>query len=203
MTATPDGNARLVRLSREEFRARLPEALRLYVNAMRYPSSTIEQRSPMWLTHALRDGWRCVAALDSDDTLLGIAYGYHGQPGQWWHDQVARGLAGTIHEQDGRRRLSDCFELTEIHVRPQSQAAGLGEQLIRTLLADLPEHHVLLSTPEGDTRAWRLYRRLGFVDVLRNYRFVGDHRPFAVLGRTLPLDAGRCGGQYAPARHTR
>ena len=38
------------------------------------------------------------------------------------------------------------------------------------------------------TRAWRLYRRVGFVDVLRNYRFNGDPRPFAVLGRPLPLD---------------
>lgn len=188
MTAMPNGSARLVRLSRDEFRTRLPEALRLYVTAMRYPSSTVEQRSPMWLTHALRDGWRCVAALDGDDTLLGIAYGYHGQPGQWWHDQVARGLAGTAGEQAGRHMLGDCFELTEIHVQPRSQAAGIGEQLMRALLDELPEQYVLLSTPEGDTRAWRLYRRMGFVDVLRNYRFIGDHRPFAVLGRRLPLD---------------
>jgi ribosomal protein S18 acetylase RimI-like enzyme len=47
---------------------------------------------------------------------------------------------------------------------------------------------MLLSTPEGENRAWRLYRRLGFTDVLRNYRFTGDPRPFGVLGRDLPLD---------------
>ena len=51
---------------------------------------------------------------------------------------------------------------------------------------------VLLSTPEyGDQppgRAWQLYRRLGFRDVLRDHRFTGDFRPFAVLGRELPLD---------------
>ena len=46
---------------------------------------------------------------------------------------------------------------------------------------------MLLSTPEGENRAWRLYRRLGFTDVLRNYRFTGDPRPFGVLGRDLPL----------------
>jgi len=46
---------------------------------------------------------------------------------------------------------------------------------------------MLLSTPEGENRAWRLYRRLGFGDVLRNYRFTGDPRPFGVLGRELPL----------------
>ena len=51
---------------------------------------------------------------------------------------------------------------------------------------------MLLSTPEYGARppgrAWRLYRRLGFRDVLRDHRFTGDSRPFAVLGRELPLD---------------
>jgi ribosomal protein S18 acetylase RimI-like enzyme len=49
----------------------------------------------------------------------------------------------------------------------------------------------VLSTPEApaeDSRAWRLYRRLGFVDLLRQFHFPGDDRPFAVLGRPLPLD---------------
>jgi hypothetical protein len=30
---------------------------------------------------------------------------------------------------------------------------------------------------------------MGFVDVLRDYRFAGDPRPFAILGRPLPLDS--------------
>jgi ribosomal protein S18 acetylase RimI-like enzyme len=49
---------------------------------------------------------------------------------------------------------------------------------------------VLLSTPEADeqkSRAWRLYRRFGFVDVLRDFLFPGDERAFAILGRGLPL----------------
>ena len=53
-----------------------------------------------------------------------------------------------------------------------------------------PEARVLLSTPEvaaEANRAWRLYRRLGFTDVLRDFHFAGDSRPFAVLGAKLPL----------------
>ena len=54
---------------------------------------------------------------------------------------------------------------------------------------------MLLSTPEHGAappgRAWRLYRRLGFRDVLRDHRFTGDSRPFAVLGRELPLPPDR------------
>jgi ribosomal protein S18 acetylase RimI-like enzyme len=63
--------------------------------------------------------------------------------------------------------------------------------MLRALLTDVPSARVLLSTPEYGTaapgRAWRLYRRAGFQDVLRQHRFTGDARPFAVLGRPLPL----------------
>ena len=62
--------------------------------------------------------------------------------------------------------------------------------LARRLLADRAESQVLLSTPEinGEAnRAWRLYRRLGFTDIIRGYHFAGDPRPFAILGRPLPL----------------
>ncbi|TVT51780.1 GNAT family N-acetyltransferase [Amycolatopsis rhizosphaerae] len=180
--------AQFVRLSADDFRDRLREALAIYVEAMRYPPSTAEQRAPMWLTHALREGWRGVAALDAEGRMLGIAYGYRGNPGQWWHEQVRRGLVKRSGEAAAEAWLGDYFELTEIHVRPGNQGAGIGEVLLRQLLEGVPDRHVLLSTPEGPTRAWRLYRRLGFVDVLRDYHFAGDPRPFAILGRTLPLD---------------
>ncbi len=64
---------------------------------------------------------------------------------------------------------------------------------------------MLLSTPEhapaSPGRAWRLYRRYGFRDVLREHLFTGDPRPFAVLGRELPLptpDSCRHAGPAAP-----
>ena len=74
-----------------------------------------------------------------------------------------------------------------MHIHPNWQGHGLGEALLRELARDRTERRMLLSTPEGENRAWRLYRRLGFTDVLRNYRFTGDPRPFGVLGRDLPL----------------
>ncbi|GHF86154.1 ribosomal protein S18 acetylase RimI-like enzyme [Amycolatopsis bartoniae] len=181
-------STQFVPLTADEFRGRLREALAIYVEAMRYPPGTAEQRAPMWLTHALRDGWRCFAALDAEGTLLGVAYGYRGNPGQWWHEQVRRGLVNTAGEEAAGQWLGDYFELTEIHVRPRNQAGGIGETLLRRLLDGVPNRHVLLSTPEGPSRAWKLYRRVGFVDVLRDYHFAGDPRPFAILGRALPLE---------------
>ena len=73
---------------------------------------------------------------------------------------------------------------------PPAQGAGLGERLLRSLADGLPHRTMVLSTPEGENRAWRLYRRLGFLDLARNHLFPGDHRPFGVLGRPAAVPAG-------------
>lgn len=187
MTAAPP-RARLVRFQADEFLDRLTEALRVYVAAMGYPRSAVRQRAPLWREHSYRAGWRAVGAMDEFGSLLGLGYGYQGARGQWWHEEVRRGLVSDPGEVDW---LADYFELTELHVLPRAQGHGLGERLLRLLVEGCDTSAVLLSTPELDpespARAWRLYRRLGFVDVLRGHRFVGDPRPFAVLGRPLPL----------------
>ena len=185
MTSAP-ARPRLVELDGRDLADRLGEALQIYVTAMGYPPSTARQRRSLWLDHVRRPGWRAVGWLDPAGPLLGIAYGYSGGPGQWWHEEVRRGLRGR-----DRAWTDDYFELTELHVRPDAQGGGLGEGLLRALLSGTGHARVLLSTPEhgprAPGRAWRLYRRLGFEDVLRDHLFTGDLRPFAVLGRSLPL----------------
>lgn len=165
------------------FRGRIGELIDVYLTAMRYPSELAGARSMLWEEHSRRAGFACVIATGPDDRVWGLAYGYRGARGQWWYSEVRRGLAA-----DDRQQLADFFELTELHIHPDHQGRGLGERLLRALAADCTESRMLLSTPEGENRAWRLYRRLGFTDVLRNYRFTGDPRPFGVLGRQLPLD---------------
>lgn len=176
----------LVELDPAAFRARVGELLDIYVAAMRYPAGTAEARVPLWSEHSRRPDFRCVIAVDPTTPhapAIGLAYGYRGAPGQWWHSEVSRGLAP-----EQRGWMEDYFELTELHVRPDHQGRWLGEALLRALLGGAAGRLVLLSTPEGENRAWRLYRRTGFVDVLRHYHFTGDPRPFGVLGRALPLD---------------
>ena len=197
----------LIDLSPADMQRRLGEALTVYVDAMRYPRGTERQRASMWLEHTQRPGWHGVAAVDvaTDDAsteppdaaimgsapLVGVAYGYRGAPDQWWQQQVTQGLR-LVGTDDARidELMTGYFELTELHIHPRAQGGGLGEALARRLLSGRPESHVLLSTPEilGESnRAWRLYRRLGFSDVIRGYHFAGDPRPFAILGRGLPL----------------
>ncbi|MEH3140141.1 MAG: GNAT family N-acetyltransferase [Mycobacterium kyogaense] len=192
----------LIELSPADMQRRLGDALSIYVDAMHYPRGTEEQRASMWVEHTRRHGWKAVAAVQtSDDSggetgladapMLGVAYGYCGAPDQWWQQQVVAGLRRS--GADSARiatLMTSYFELTELHILPKAQGRGLGEALIRRLLEQRHEDHVLLSTPEinGEAnRAWRLYRRLGFGDVIRGYHFSGDPRAFAILGRALPL----------------
>jgi ribosomal protein S18 acetylase RimI-like enzyme len=73
-------------------------------------------------------------------------------------------------------------------VLPEYHGSGYGYRLITQLAEDLPHRAMLLSTPDADTPAFRLYRGLGFVDLARHYLFPGDARPFAVLGAPLPFE---------------
>ncbi|MDQ3989095.1 MAG: GNAT family N-acetyltransferase [Actinomycetota bacterium] len=182
---TAPGPARLVNLDPAQLRPLLDEALGIYVAAMHYPPGTERQRGPMWMEHMLRADWHSVGAFDGA-RLVGITYGYRGGTGQWWHDEVRRGLT-RVDPAAAARWLDDYFELTELHVHPDAQGLGTGRAMLRRLLSSVDIPRVLLSTPEGPTRALRLYHSVGFTDLLRHHRFAGDPRPFAVLGRDLPV----------------
>jgi ribosomal protein S18 acetylase RimI-like enzyme len=188
---------RLVRWTPDDLVRRLDDVVAVYGEAMNYRTDLLDARRGYIATHVRRPGFRAVASLTSEGHLAGFGYGYLGAPGQWWHDQVYRALDG-----DGRRRwLTDCFEVVELHVRPPAQGHGLGSRQLAALLSLAEAGTTLLSTPEADeegSRAWRLYRRFGFVDVLRHFRFPGDERSFGILGRDLPLVPQAPAGQ-APA----
>jgi len=163
---------------------RLDDVLAVYATAMDYPPEVAELRRGFVAAHTQRAEFRAVATLDGD-RLVGFGYGYRSRAGQWWHEQVRTGMDSATYD----AWMTDCFELVELHVLPDAQGRGIGQNQLVALLTGVQRRTVALSTPEGESRAWRLYRRMGFVDLLRHYDFPGDDRPFAVLGRALPLDA--------------
>jgi ribosomal protein S18 acetylase RimI-like enzyme len=169
-----------------QFATRVDEAMSIYVRAMRYAEHTGVQRAVSARKHATLEGFACRAALDRQGRMVGFGYGYTTMPGQWWHDLVRK----SMDRQAAGEWLTDAFELSELHVLPDHQGIGIGRRLLTSLAAGIPHAAMLLSTPDNDTRAFRLYRALGFVDVARNYMFPGDSRPFAVLGSRLPLRDG-------------
>lgn len=170
----------LVELDRAAFTALQDDVLEVYAEAMEVRLEAARSRRSILATHLERDGLAAVGAFDGA-RLVGVAYGYRGAPGQWWHDQVRQALAEDV----AVRWLDGSFEVCEFHVRPAYQGTGLGRALLARLLALTDAPTAVLTTPDADTRARRFYAAGGWVDLARQLRFPGDPRAFAVLA--LPL----------------
>ncbi len=117
------------------------------------------------LAHMLRAEWRCVGAFDTDDRMVGVAYGYRGAAGQWWHEQVRRGIIEQSGAETAERWLDDYFELTEVHVAPASQGRGIATEALRALIASLfaerGMHRVLAQADDRNVAVHRVLERVG------------------------------------------
>ncbi|SDX94860.1 Acetyltransferase (GNAT) family protein [Modestobacter sp. DSM 44400] len=186
MTGTAPAT-RVTSLPTPWMRDHLHEVLAIYGAAMGYGDSVVAGRYGYAIQHTEREGFRAVGAFvetpEGGERLVGFGYGYLVASGQWWHDQVRQALD----RRTVKQWLPGAFEVCELHVLPDQQSRGLGRQLLHALLEDLDQPAALLSTPDTDTKAFRLYRADGFVDLARGYHFPGDARPFAILGVRLPL----------------
>jgi ribosomal protein S18 acetylase RimI-like enzyme len=193
-------------LGPREFRAAIRTLVGVYAAAMNPPDRTLSGREAIMDRHAASPGFRGLTAL-VDGQLAGFTYGFHGENGQWWHDMVAAALAtcsgtggpayrgaartGAVHPDAGApcAWLDDSFEIAELHVLPPWQGNGIGRSLLLSIAAGRPERTAVLSTADAPTKARRLYRGVGFTDLLTDFRFSGSEPPYAVMGALLPLAA--------------
>ncbi|WP_426707290.1 GNAT family N-acetyltransferase [Corynebacterium auriscanis] len=195
-STTPPETFSIVPASPTEFLSRLEELITIHLRAMAYSESTRNQRRQLWRSSADNAGFACVLAISHPQdqapsihnpahTIAGVAYGFTGEPHSWWYSQVRRGLieAGLPADR-AAQMLSNYSELAEIHVDPQFQGLGLGHTLLDHIVEHLTRPTIMLSTPEvphEGNSAWQIYRSKGFTDLLRNFRFSADPRPFGIL----------------------
>lgn len=176
---------------------RFESALAVYREAFARPpyndrERAREVRNRIASQHRARPGFRAFCAVHSDGRVIGMCYGYRSEPGQWWHESVAAAISPAAY----REWLSDAFELAEVAVAPAFQSLGIGRALIEHLVAGLAERTCVLST-QVDSRAHRLYSRLGFEHIVEMQFLTGGKR-FYVMGRRLrhvgPRSLARGGG---------
>ena len=71
---------------------------------------------------------------------------------------------------------------------PEYQGHGVGAGLLLALTSGRRERTAVLSTRDADSPARRLYRGMGFTDLLTGFAFYpGSEPPYAVMGAELPL----------------
>jgi ribosomal protein S18 acetylase RimI-like enzyme len=115
-------------------------------------------RSEVWDRHAGRVGFRLARAYDGG-RLVGFAYGYTGERGQWWTDQAAT----VLDPQVALEWLGGHFELVSIGVLTETRGTGVGSALLRTLTDGLPhERRLLMTTADAEDPARRLYAAQGW-----------------------------------------
>jgi len=178
------------------FLAELDALIDVYAAAMRPPPQQMPGRRAIMERHASFPSFRCVAVTQPAGMagpagrtaeIVGFAYGFHGGDGQWWHDLVRSALAKAGGRDFAQQWMAESFEVAEVHVHPDYQGQGIGRAMVPALLHPRLERTALLSTQDTESRARRLYRGLGFADLVTGYRFPGTDPPYAVMGTVLPL----------------
>lgn len=202
----------IVDVSRNAFLRDLDTFITIHLRAMGYSEDVREARTNMWKTTAMSNfPFVCCAAVSHEGTdhdsspwwfrpthqrgtqsqIAGFIYGIRGKTTHWWNQQIRfalhqAGVPPLIIDQ----LMSNYMELSELHVDPEFQGHNIGRRLLEAFELRIDEPKILLSTPEvphEDNRAFRLYRRMGFQDVVRHMKFPADERPFAILGARTPL----------------
>lgn len=131
-------------------------------------------RAEMYDKHCARQDFRLAAARDEAD-LVGFAWGYLGQPGQFWSDWVVRELPPDITGD----WVGGHFEFVELAVLPAYRRHGFGRRLHDVLLDGVPADRALLGTDNHDSPAVRLYTSHG-------WRKLGELTPYIqVMGLEL------------------
>lgn len=108
--------------------------------------------------HAGRAGYRLVTAIDDAGTVAGFAWGYVGEPGQYWTDLVSRTLpADVVAEWVGGH-----FEVVELAVLPAYRRRGLGRLLHDRLLDGVGRKALLSTSDDPKDPAVLLYLAAGW-----------------------------------------
>jgi GNAT superfamily N-acetyltransferase len=188
------------------FAAHLDALMAVYAAAMHVPPPQLPGRRAIMESHLGHPAFRALVltapagtgappgavsrgrhARRDREVVVAFTYGFHGVGGQWWHDMVRSAVTATAGPGVAAHWLDDSFEVAELHVRPEYQKHGIGKQLLLRLTRECTERTAVLSTMDTESPARRLYRGLGFTELLTDYWFAGADTAYAVMGAALPL----------------
>jgi ribosomal protein S18 acetylase RimI-like enzyme len=198
--------------------AELDALIAVYLAAMKPDPAQLPGRRSIMARHATFGGFRALAVTAGDaegnreagpgrdagpaaggendgsggsGQIIAFSYGFRGENGQWWHDVVAASLLARSGPAIAAAWMGESLEIAEVHVHPDYHRRGIGRSLVLGLADGRPERTAVLSTQDAESPARRLYRGLGFTDLLTGYAFPGTPVPYAVMGAELPLAGAR------------
>ena len=144
-------------VDRDEAELYQPGVLGVWEQAFGPVEDAPEWSESIWDRHRFRADYRLAVAEEVGD-VVGFAWGYTGELGQYWPDLVATRV-GSAGERLGRRAL----RVRRARSCSEAQRRGLGGRLHDALVAGVPHDRALLGTSADPTDpAVALYRRRGW-----------------------------------------
>jgi GNAT superfamily N-acetyltransferase len=164
--------------------AELDAVFEIYCAALNAPAAAVETqrwRDETLPRHAQRRDFIFLGAREADRKLVGIAYGYTGEAGQWWNDLVAAAL-----DDETRRAWLEPphFEVVELHVHPERQRQGTGTRLLDELLRRQPHDRAVLTADPARPQSLPFYGKHGWQS-LGDVCFAAGSPARVVLGKRL------------------
>ncbi|MDX6324438.1 MAG: hypothetical protein QOK15_792 [Nocardioidaceae bacterium] len=167
---------------RDKAQERAAEVFAVYDAVFGDVAGEASWRASAFDRHCGREGFRLAAARADGSglgRLAGFAYGYVGERGQWWPEQVLKALPAEITDV----WVGGHFEFVELAVLAEYRRQGVGGRLHDELMQGTENRRALLGTDDGDTPAVSLYRS-------RQWRKLGNLTPeVAVMGRWVGSQA--------------
>jgi ribosomal protein S18 acetylase RimI-like enzyme len=120
-----------------------------------------------------------------------LRLGITARQGEFWTDRVLAHLAPEV----AARTVRGSFTITELAIAPDYQRRGLGEALMRAVLADRPQRWATVSTHHDALGARTFYEGLGFTTLIPGMKFHpkadGTGADSVVFQCALPLPGTR------------
>ena len=185
------------------FVAEIDSLCGVYATAMRADPAQLPGRRAIMERHAQQAGFRAIAVTAPaacDSSIIAFGYGFSGAGGQWWHDIVRSALTAKTGATVASAWLDSSMEIAELHVHPDFQRRGIGRSLLLGLTDGRSEHTTVLSTQDDNGPARRLYRSVGFADLLTGFSFPGGGPPYTIMAAVLPLLLAPAGGASSRSR---
>ena len=167
-----------------ELTEHLDDVIHVYGQAMGYSPDLLLTRRNYMGSHVTRRDFHAVASLDEHGRVLGFGYGYHSEPGQWWHDQVR----GAMRREARGFWLANCFEVNYgAQVREGVAILNVGAAVTNFVVVDHGETIFCRDIPIGGQSFTNdIHKELGV-----SQEEAETLKLSATMGHAVPQDVGR------------
>lgn len=146
-----------------------------------YSTRDFEVAKANILKHTKHKGFKGIVALNAEGEVIGFAYGYPSQQGQFYRQQLERVLT----KEKRIEWMSDAFEFVSLAVRADYRRQGVATLLHQELLDGLPNKKVMLTAGESNIPAKHFYEKMGWTVIEESVVIIPGIEQQTIMGLVM------------------